>query len=87
MWISRGRLGITSIWRQIGNRPVRRSEEYGGACGSIRITGLARSEDSRLAVEAVTLGLVDEIGDSSEPVEQAELRVRVEVDEVIRGDG
>ena len=38
------------------------------------------------AVEAVLDARVDEIGDPAEPVEQAELGVRVEVDEVVRGD-
>ncbi len=39
------------------------------------------------AVEAVLDRRVDEVGDPPQPVEQAELRVGVEVDEVVRGDG
>ena len=38
------------------------------------------------AVEALRAGLVDEVRDPPEPVEQAELRVRVEVDEVVGGE-
>ena len=38
------------------------------------------------AVEALRARLVDEVGDPPEPVEQAELGVRVEVDEVVRGE-
>ena len=38
-------------------------------------------------VEAVLDRRVDEVRDPSQPVEQAELRVGVEVDEVVRGDG
>ena len=39
------------------------------------------------AVEALRARLVDEVGDPPEPVEQAELGVRVEVDEVVRREG
>ncbi len=40
----------------------------------------------RERVEAQPLGLVDEVGDPAEPVEEAELRVDVEVREVVRCD-
>ncbi len=38
-------------------------------------------------VEAVRRGLADEVVDATEAVEEAELRVQVEVDEVVGGDG
>ena len=38
-------------------------------------------------VEAVRGGLADEVVDATESVEEAELRVQVQVDEVVGGDG
>ena len=38
-------------------------------------------------IEAVCRGLADEVVDATQAVEEAELRVQVEMDEVVGGDG
>src|SRR5439155_521504 len=68
----------------------------GHAAGEVPVLDLERARDLAIqagrqadqaeAVEALRARLVDEVGDASEAVEEAELGVGVEVDEVVGGE-